>query len=276
MEECLTGILGSLCVEGCLADIDTAAQDERCGRIVLDAVEESLEIPFSVTLSGNGSSSIGLFSILDNVGTIEINGRTHGILIYETSPWDEFDLIWYQGLVFAADRWYWIVFYCSDESVDTIWYAGTDCTPLQWEEATGTCDFEGAPVTVQAKFPATDMPVAQSVTGYSFVGPDISLNETGRGFVVLDGIEMKLMVFEDADCTSGKCGSSSWYEMHAVLWDELAPRACFAIFYFFPERGNIEMYYSLCLPDLATPLENAQFEASCAKPNVGEDSGTQD
>ncbi len=52
-----------------------------------------------------------------------------------------------------------------------------------------------------------------------------------------------------------------------MLYDQANGRACFAIFYMFPDRpSQVDLTYSLTLPDLSDPAGYTSFDATWTAP----------
>jgi hypothetical protein len=222
-------------------------------RIRVVATDGRLALPFTVSISGRGGGAIGAISFPSPVGTVEVNGVAVSAVVYERQPWPDFGYTLYQVLAVESDRWYLLWFYCSGTTLSAIYYEGTDGTPLTDKDATGTCSADDTtPSSVDVRAPEVDMPVPPLIGGYVVTGTDIELNGAQPGFLRIGTSQLQLFVFGEVDCTQN-CGSSSWYELHAILWDEANGRACAAILYLTPGMTSVNVEYTLTLPNLSDP-----------------------
>lgn len=172
------------------------------------------------------------------------------VLVYEEQPFGEWTL--YQSLAVAPDGWTVIWFYCSEGMLTDVYFETTTGLPLQYELASGTCDIVPGSSETEVSFPGTEFALIYNGEDFSIDGADIAVIGGQLGTVVLDGIEHVLAPFETVDCAD--CGGAGWFEVHAILWDPVAVRACFAIFYLLPDADEVQMTYAMCLPDLVDPM----------------------
>ena len=101
------------------------------------------------------------------------------------------------------------------------------------------------------------------VGGFTVDGPLVHFDGAAPGSITL-GAALSFNPFGVVDC-SEICGTPGWWELHAVLWDEAALRACFAILYLFTNGDPMLVTYSLTLPDLSDPAGETELEGSWTK-----------
>lgn len=243
-----------------------AADAGEAETITLPPTSGTLDLDFSISLSGAGTNTVGQISMVDGAGTVRVHGREVDAVVYERQPWPEFGYTLYQILAVADDAWYVLWAYCSGQTLEHFYFEGTDGTSLDTEPATGTCAGTDVPSTTQVDLPAVDMPLPETDLGFTFLGADLDLDGVNPGTVHIAGRDMVLLPFESVDCT-GVCGAGSWYELHAILWDRDAGRACFGIFYMtIGTDDRVALTYSLTLPDLTDPAGYTTFAATWGVP----------
>lgn len=230
-------------------------------RIVADATEGELSLPFRVTIDGQGSGFLGAIHLAPS-GTIALGGETFAAVTYEKQPFFQYTL--YQTMAVRGDRLFLVWTYCEMGEVIGAYYEGTDGTALTYEPGSGTCSDElDAPSIEAVSLPAIDMPLPQLIDGYFADGPNVHLEGATPGWVRL-GEELVVLPFEEVDCSA--CGDPGWRELHTLLWSPEAARVCFAIFYFSSEGDPLVVAYSLTLPDLSDPAGDMELSAEWTAP----------
>ena len=232
------------------------------GPIQIGATDGTLALPFAVKLVGTGTKRIGAIDIDADTGTVEIGGESLAAVSYEQQPFGQYVL--YQTLAVAQDRLYAIWFYCDAGQLAFVYFEGTDGTAIDVETASGTCAAVDNPIMANVKLPAIDMPLPEFLTGYTIEGPLVHLPSGAPGSVDFGGGSLAILAFDKVDCTA--CGNGGWQEVHTLLWDVAAKRLCFAIFYLFAPGDPVTVSYSLTLPDLTDPANDAQLEATFTTP----------
>lgn len=222
----------------------------------------TLALDFRVAISGSSSLLVGAFDLVDGVGTIEIEGETQPVFVYERQPWPEQNYTLYQALAISDDGWTVLWFYCGETGLDAIYLESTDGIPLQTLTAEGTCDVQLSGVEVELDLPGTEFAVLYNGEPFTIDGPEIAAVGGELGSVAIDGVDYVLAPFETVDCSSD-CGAPGWYEVHTLLWDPVALRVGFAIVYFEVD-GTVRMTYGITLPDLVDLVGDSFFEASWA------------
>jgi len=234
-------------------------------RIIVPATHVDYRLPFTFDADGFGSQAIAGISVDGSVGTIGVLAEQLPILVFSWGPWPEAGVNVYQGLIVAADRWYTSFFYCREGRFWSVWLEGTDSFPLGSELARGDCVRAAGAVTRSVDFPAVDMAYPKLEPGYTFSGDSLRYDGVHPGLVRLGGVDMVLLPFESVDCS--QCpggGGEGWQELHALIYDPGAQRACIGIFYM-EVPGTITMAYTITLPDLSDP-GGARFTADWETP----------
>jgi len=242
-----------LCVLGCSGAPDAEPPpDLGPERIVVGATDGTVELASD-------------FSI-DGAGQVSLAGRALPAATYLRQTFPNLHL--FQTLAVEPDRLWVLWFYCStkDSTLQGIYYESTDGTAVTFEDATGTCQEGPAAATVPVRFPAIDLALPALVPGFTIEGPEVHLDGAAPGRVTLAGAPLTVLVFNTVDCTSG-CGTPGWTELHAILWDRAAGRACFGIFYLtLDDPTHVQLAWSLTLPSLIDPAGNARLNATWSAP----------
>lgn len=226
-----------------------------------------MDLDYTVAISGAGSIRVRDISIVDGAGTINIRGEPYGAVVYEMQPWPAFGYTLFQTLAVSRERWYVIWFYCEGNVLTDLYAEGTVGRDVELihETSTGTCNFSETPSTAHVQMSEVHMLYPPPMPGFTFSGPELDLDSGSflPGSVQLGGTQLDLLPVTYVDCTAD-CGSTpGWWELHALLYDRAASRACFGIFYMFPDRPNeVDLTYSLTLPDLSDPAGYTTFNAS--------------
>jgi hypothetical protein len=105
------------------------------------------------------------------------------------------------------------------------------------------------------------MPLPPLFPGYAIDGASIQYDGTAPGTVTLGTTSVAFLPFGEVDCTR-VCGTPGWRELHAVLWDQQAMRACSSILYLFEPGQPLLLTYSLTLPDLTDIAGQTQLDAT--------------
>lgn len=237
------------------AEIDAGPREH----LSVPATDGSYDVPYSISISGRGSRSVGAISIDGGFGTISIEGTPLPIAIYEKQPWPEFGYTLYQALAVAGDRWFALWFYCQPNGLAYIYIEGTDGTPLTLVDSTGECTESDVPSTIAASFPAVDLIAPRVDDGFVVSGQDVSLDGAAPGWVRVGSSELAVYVFEHIDCTLD-CGADGWHELHALLWDPERRWLCFGIFYLHTDHQQpVFLTYTFSLPVLQDPIGSVEF-----------------
>lgn len=220
----------------------------------IGATSGQLALGFGLTASARGGRFVESASIDGSVGRVQIAGAELPAVVYERVPWPEIGATLYQAIAVDSDRWWILWFYCQNGALAAAYYESTTAGGAQLDATLGgTCTESPTASQVQVQLPATRLGLPALVGGYHVDGPDVSLDCNGTGHVNFGGRELSAYVFGTVDCSA--CASSDghgWRELHAILWDPQAARACFGIFYL-QSPGSVKLEYALSLPDLGDP-----------------------
>ncbi|MCA9625156.1 MAG: hypothetical protein KC731_39300, partial [Myxococcales bacterium] len=220
--------------------------------------DPELTLDYDIAVQGFGPGFVGAIDLTGGSGTVELGGVTYPAVVYERQLFGVWTL--YQTFVVGPDRWYIVWAYCEGQDLAVMYFEGTDGTALDYEETVGSCAEGPGPVQASVSFPAVSMEQPALLEGFTVEGPEVSIHSGEPGMVNL-GTPHVVLPFEQVDCTSG-CGAPGWREIHAVLWDPAAARACFGIFYLFDGDPEILLAYALTLPDLSDPAGVLALEAT--------------
>lgn len=235
------------------------AAGSRDDAIVVAATDGEIALPFTISVTGAGTDRVGAVSIAGAVGTMELGGAVLPVAIYEQQPF--FDYTLYQALAVAPDNWWLLWLYCQNGELTYVYSEATHGPPIDYEVASGRCVESPMPSTAHITFPAVEMPLPPLFPGYAIDGPSIQYDGTAPGTVTLGPTSLAFLPFGEVDCTR-VCGTPGWLELHAVLWDQAAMRACSAILYLFEPGQPLLLTYSLTLPDLTDIAGQTQLDAT--------------
>jgi hypothetical protein len=232
-------------------------------QLVLGPMQGSVANPFTVQITGSGSSQIGAVSLAADVGTVAIGGAAQTSFVYMTVPFGGYQL--YQGFAVGASRWDVFWMYCNSNgtNLSNIYDEGVDGPLLFVEGASGSCNGAMTATTTQVTLPASMIASPTSVyTGYVVDGTKIHIASNGIGSVTLGGATMPLVVFGTVDCRTA-CGSPGWFELHSVVWDAAHQRTIFVIVYLESGApGSVLLTYARALPDLSDPIGSQGLSAT--------------
>jgi hypothetical protein len=196
-------------------------------------------------------------SIVDNMGTVAFEGRGPApAFIYATTaaPFPPERL--YAGLGIEDGAWFPFWLYCSpDGHLDHFYGEMTDRDLGVLVPVEGTCAASGEMQTLTLDIPAHALHHVALSCGFSVhatAPTSIDLGSSRAGSVDFAGDPSILLPFHTVDCRTG-CGDQSWYEIHAILWDQVRPSVGFTILYLYPQDSEVDATNGLLLP-LATPL----------------------
>jgi hypothetical protein len=237
------------------ADGSTDALSDASGgaRLRVPASNGSYGLSFGISVGGRGSQRVGNIAIDGGFGTVVVDGVSLPVAVHERQEWTAFGYNLYQSLAISGDRWVVLWFYCRGGALTDIYWESTAGGGIRLESASGDCAESSSPSTVQASFPAIDMPLPPLVGGFEVTGANVGIHGATPGWVRVGGREYDVYVFSYVDCTV-ECGSPGWHELHALLWDRARGWLCFAIFYLFRDERAIQLSYSFSLPALVEPF----------------------
>lgn len=203
-----------------------------------------------------GSSGVSV-SIVDNVGTVAFEGRGPAqAFIYETTaaPFPPERL--FAGLGIEDGAWFPFWLYCSpDGHLDYFDGEMTDRDVAVLIPVDGTCQASGQMQALTVDIPAhtlRNVALTCGFTVHAAAPTAIDLGSSRAGTVDFAGDPSILLPFHTMDCRSG-CGSGSWYEIHAILWDRVRPSVGFTVLYLYPGESEVDADNGILLP-LASPL----------------------
>jgi hypothetical protein len=221
-----------------------------------------------LNLSGQGSSHVGAIQLANGSGSVELENRLYSLYVYyQSPPWLATGEVDYQGI--ASDGSSWDVFFirCGAGKLDWIFYEDLNGTGMKGE-APSSADLNLCEVGAQGPlqtvdFPPISMQAPPPTSEWNLSGPRLEYKAgVGGEYQSADGTRYELYPFTTVDCT--QCETPGWYELHSLFYAATTPQLCFGIIYLHPDTGKINIGYSLCLPDLTSPL-NGDVSGSFAK-----------
>lgn len=169
-------------------------------RILVEPTNNEVSL-VDLEVDGEGSDFIGAVRISHGVGTVQMGCKTLPVAIRDRQMSSLADpptpIVNFYALAVGEDRFYDVAFTCKKGTLGSVGYDGTDGTPGSSEDASGSCSEVSAPIPSVVQFPAVDMPIPRTVSGYTIDGAEISLANDGTGTIVLDSISNDLFVYED-------------------------------------------------------------------------------
>lgn len=248
------------------ADAGTdATGDASPSRISVGASTGSVTLDdsdFSVT--GRGSTIVGAFTVTHGAGTIELNGATVPLAVYERQPFEAAGYTLYQAIAVEPERLWVLWFYCdvSTNELDGVYYEATDGTPVLFERGTGTCVDTRQTSAVSVHLPAFAFEPPPVIDGYTVSGANVSIAPGVPGAVRLGGTNLTVYAFNTVNCRQD-CGTPGWTELHALLWDPDRRRACFGIFYLSEsDHAHVQLAWSITLPELRDLANGVRLDAT--------------
>jgi len=193
-------------------------------------------------------------SIVSNQGTVSYAGRgPFPAFIYNRLFYPIANRTLYGGLGVENGTWFPFWLFCSaDGRLTKIQGEMTDRAVAIFEDLEGTCTDQGvapmAPVSLAAN---TLSPVALTC-GFSVHAPapaSIDLESSRNGSMVWFGNDSLTLPFYTNDCRRG-CGTPGWYELHAIVWNQVQHQVAFAIVYL--DDAGVHSANEIELPDGST------------------------
>src|SRR5262249_21682902 len=158
--------------------------------------------------------------------------------------WPEIGATLYQALAVGDGEWWLLWFYCAGGSLHTTYYESTHGGGARLAPyLVGTRTADARTHNGQVVRPPGRLPPGALAGGYRVDGPDLTIDCDGTGRVGLGARMLSVYAFAAIDCAS--CASADvagWRELHALLWDAAAARACFGIFYL-ESPGSVRLEY---------------------------------
>ena len=217
------------------------------------ATQGNLALGFDVAAAAHGGRYIESANISGAFGRVQIAGTQLPAVVYERVPWPEIGSTLYQAIAVDQDGWWILWFYCQNGALAATYYESTNGGGAQLEPGLGgSCTESLNPAQVHVELPATRLGLPTLVSGYHVEGADVSIGCDGTGKLHLGTRELQVFSFGAVDCSECASSGGGWRELHAILWDPEAARACFGIFYL-QSPGSVKLEYALSLPDLHDP-----------------------
>lgn len=176
-----------------------------------------------------------LVSILSNQGSVAFDGRGPvPAFIYAQIPYQAAETTLYAGLAIDDGAWLPFWLYCSDGRLNQIFGEMTDRDRDVFEDVDGTCVGTGTLPTMTIDLPAQTIRKVALTCGFTVDSPPgstpIHLLGSEAGSASFLGDPVTVLPFHAVDCRSG-CGSPGWYELHALILDQVNNTVGFEVFY---------------------------------------------
>jgi hypothetical protein len=204
--------------------LDTSAGE----RIAIDATDRVVPVA-DVAAEGRGTDFVGALRLAHGVGTVELGCETLQVAVYDSFVAAD-GTLQVTALAVKSDRLYALQFECDEARLGSVWYETTDGAAIVPEQLSGSCSEVALPADSRVIFPAIDMPLPRTLTGYTIDGPEISLRREGRGSLGLDGVSHELFVFGDHRCVEN-CELDYWSSLEALIWDRSSGRLSYGLLY---------------------------------------------
>jgi hypothetical protein len=230
---------------------------------------ETLRHSVLIDASAAGTKTIGKLALHQGVGSVQLRGKALTLLLYQQSPpWPGTGQIDYQGIAVNKSEWYIFFVRCGAGKVTWIYYedangvgglqdeeAGADANQcLASSELAGSAD-------PSVKIPKISIRAPAPTSEWSISGPTLSYTAgVGGNFTASNGMGYRVYPFKTVDCSA--CESPGWYEIHSLFYNASEEQLCFGIIYLHPNNGKINIAYSLCLPDLKSPLDEDEVSST--------------
>jgi hypothetical protein len=192
--------------------------------------------PINAATAPEATGTTGItVSIVSNRGTVSYGGRgPFQAFIYERGAFPAANSTLYAGLGVENGTWFPFWLNCSPDGRLTRFQGEmTDRDIAVLADLDGTCTDQGvaamAPVHLAAN---TLSPIALSC-GFSVHGPapaSIDLEGSQNGSMVFLGTDSIALPFYTDDCRAG-CGTPGWYELHAIVWNQVQQKVGFEVIY---------------------------------------------
>ena len=195
--------------------------------------------------------------IEDSQGTVSFDGTgPMQAFIFNFSEWSEIQRTLYQGLAVKEGVWFPFWLYCtSDGKLDQVWAERTDRPGWTAVAVDGTCAPTSEIVTGAIDLPANTLRNVAMTCGFAATSTgrngDVDLGSSRPGHMTYPGYSATILVFNTLDCRSG-CGSRSFFELHALMWDRARNEVGFQIWYFDPLIAGVRTDNTITLPSVTS------------------------
>ena len=212
----------------------------------------------AVNLAGTGASYIGPFSLDEDVGTVEVDGRTLPAVVIARSALPPAYVL-YEVYALADDGFHLFWTYCRGGSVEFIYAIDSRGVTGFDDGASGTCAEVTRTSPSGVHLPAVAMDWPQVPIGFYVAGDAVDLPSGAPGAVRYGGLVQAAFTFATVDCTG--CAVYGWYELHVLLWNPDTRESAVGVVYLEQRDGtHVRLDYVI---DLATlqPLPGVTYEA---------------
>jgi len=206
--------------------------------------------------------------IEDTQGTVRIDDSgPMPAFVFHFSDWPDIGRRLFEGLAVRDGVWFPFWLYCSDDgTLDGFWVERTDQPGWRALSVNGTCAQSSEISTAVIDLPPTTLRKVALTCGFDVSTPAgvasrVNVAGSQPGNMAFPGYQpTTMLVFNTADCRTG-CGSRTWFELHAIVWNHERNEVGFQIFYLDPLIPGVFTGNTLVLPGV-TSLDTAFPDAT--------------
>jgi hypothetical protein len=174
-------------------------------------------------------------SIVSNQGTVSYGGRgPFQAFVFNRIGFSAANSIVYGGLGVENGTWFPFWLYCSgDGRLTKVFGEMTDRDVDVFDDVDGTCLDQGVGDMLPVSLAANTLSPVALTCGFSVHGStaaSIDLESSQNGSMVFSGTDSIALPFHAVDCRTG-CGTPGWYELHAIVWNQVRQEVGFDIIY---------------------------------------------
>jgi hypothetical protein len=195
--------------------------------------------------------------LVDTQGTIRFDDSGPiPAFVFHFADWPDLERRLFEGLAVKDGVWFLFWLYCADDgTVDRFWVERTDRPGWRGFIVDGSWAQPPELSTAVIDLPATTLRKVALTCGFDVATPEGSaaranLPASQPGSMAFPGYSSTtVLVFNSADCRTG-CGSRSWFELHAIMWNRERNEVGFQIWYLDPLVPGVVTDNTVVLPAL--------------------------
>lgn len=206
------------------------------GEFPVRATDTTITMTSKVSARTTDPASPVRVAFEDNQGTIDFaDSGPVPAFIYKRIPWPDVGYTLYAGLGVTDGAWLLFWLYCApDGTLGRFYGERTDATWTLNVVLDGTCEETGIIWDQHVQVPAHALRNVPMTCGFTVTPPAgderIELGSSRPGKGTLNGLPATALVFSTTDCRTG-CGTSSWFELHSILYEPTQQNVGFAVWY---------------------------------------------
>jgi len=198
-------------------------------------------------------------NIEDTKGTIRFDDSGPiPAFVFNFADWPDLGRRLFEGLGVRDGVWFPFWLYCADDgTLDRFWVERTDRPGWRGIIVDGTWTQSSQLSTAVIDLPATTLRKVALTCGFDVTTPGdppsaANLPASHAGSMVFPGYApTTILVFNTADCRTG-CGSRSWFELHAIMWNRERNEVGFQIWYLDPLVAGVVTDNTMVLPRITS------------------------